>query len=124
MVSSCGLEADKAKVEVIQKLPLPTNTKELRGFLGHVGFYRRFIKDFAKLSIPLLAKDMNFINDDAGKQAFLQINEALVKALILQTPNWNYPFELMCDASDFAVGVVLGQQLTRSPWPSTMLAKP
>ena len=52
-ISKDGLEVDKAKVEVIKNLPLPTNLKKLRGFLGHAGFYRRFIQNFAYLSKPL-----------------------------------------------------------------------
>ena len=53
LVSSKGLEVDKAKVEVIQDLALPKSIRELRSFLGHVGFYHRFIKDFSKVSKPL-----------------------------------------------------------------------
>ena len=62
-ISRNGIEVDKAKVEVIAKLPPPTSVKGIRSFLGHAGFYRRFIKDFSKISKPLcdlLAKDANF----------------------------------------------------------------
>jgi len=58
-----GMEVDKAKIEVIDKLPPPTNVKGVRSFLGHVGFYRRFIKDFSKITQPLtklLEKDAPF----------------------------------------------------------------
>ena len=111
LVSSKGLEVDKAKVEVIQDLALPTSIRELRSFLGHVGFYRRFIQDFAKVSKPLtslLCKEKDFISEEEGKHAFMQLKQALVEAHILQSPNWDLPFEIMCDASDFAVGAVLG----------------
>ena len=63
LVSGKGLEVDKTKIEVIQNLPLPITLRDLRSFLGHVGFYRRFIRDFAKVSKPLttlLCKDKDF----------------------------------------------------------------
>ena len=99
-ISKDGLEVDKAKVEVIKNLPLPINLKQLRGFLGHAGFYRRFIQNFAYLSKPLtslLAKGIDFTLQDEAKEAFGAIKEALIKAPILQAPDWNQPFELMCD---------------------------
>ena len=117
-ISKEGLKVDKAKVEVIKNLPLPTNLKQLRGFLGHAGFYRRFIQDFAHLSKPLtslLAKGIDFILKDEAKEAFEAIKEALIKAPILQAPDWNQPFELMCDASDCVVGAVLGQRRDNKP---------
>ena len=112
IVSGKGLEVDKAKIEVIQNLPLPNTVKDLRSFLGHVGFYQRFIQDFAKVSKPLttlLCKDKDFIIDEEGKRAFKTLKQSLIKAPILQSPNWDLPFEIMCDASDYAVGAVLGQ---------------
>ena len=118
LVSSKGLEVDKAKVEVIQDLALPTSIRELRSFLGHVGFYRRFIQDFAKVSKPLtslLCKEKDFIIEEEGKHAFMQLKQAFVEAHILQSPNWDLPFEIMCDASDFAVGAVLGQRIDKKP---------
>jgi hypothetical protein len=59
-----GIEVDKAKIEVIEQLPPPMNVKGIRSFLGHTGFYRRFMKDFSQIAIPLtslLAKDVPFI---------------------------------------------------------------
>ena len=106
IVSGKGLEVDKAKIEVIQNLPLPGTVKDFRSFLGHVGFYRRFIQDFIKVSKPLttlLCKDKDFIIDEEGKHAFTMLKQALIEALILQSPNWDLPFEIMCDASDQVV---------------------
>ena len=111
LVSSKGLEVDKAKIEVIQNLPLPTTLRDLRSFLGHVGFYRRFIRDFAKVSKPLttlLCKDKVFFIDKEGERAFEMLKLALIEAPILQSPNWDLPLEIMCDTSDYAVGAVLG----------------
>ena len=102
---------DNAKVEVIQDLALPKLIRELRSFLGHVSFYRRFIQDFVRVSkqlTSLLFKEKDFIIEEEGKHAFMQLEQALVEAPILQSPNWDLPFEILCDAFDFAVGVVLG----------------
>ncbi|GKB18388.1 reverse transcriptase domain-containing protein [Tanacetum coccineum] len=112
-VSSAGLEVDKAKIDVISKLPPPTNIKGIRSFLGHAGFYRHFIKDFSKIARPLtklLEKDTPFEFDDECQKAFESLKEKLTCAPVIVSPNWNLPFELMCDASDFAVGAVLGQK--------------
>ncbi|GKA46628.1 reverse transcriptase domain-containing protein [Tanacetum coccineum] len=112
-VSSVGLEVDKAKIDIISKLPPPTNIKGIRSFLGHASFYRRFIKDFSKIARPLtklLEKDTPFEFDDECQRAFESLKEKLTCAPVIVSPNWNLPFELMCDASDFAVGVVLGQK--------------
>ena len=113
-----GLEVDKAKIEVIQNLPLQGTVRDSRSFLGHVGFYRRFIEDFAKVSKPLttlLCNDKDFIIDEEGKHVFTMMKQALIEAPILQSPNWDLPFEIMCDASKYAVGAVLGQRLDKKP---------
>nr|GFA62927.1 reverse transcriptase domain-containing protein [Tanacetum cinerariifolium] len=110
-ISKKGIEVDKAKIEVISKLPHPTTVKGIRSFLGHVGFYSRFIKDFSKISRPmthLLEKNSPFIFSNECIQAFKTLKDKLTEALILIVPNWDQPFELMCDASDFTVGAILG----------------
>ncbi|KAK8918276.1 hypothetical protein KSP39_PZI021521 [Platanthera zijinensis] len=111
-VSKNGLGVDKAKLDVIEKLPPPNNVKMLRSFLGHAGFYRRFIKDFAKIAKPLsglLEKDAKFQLSEECLNAFDTLKNRLTTAPIVITPDWEKPFVLMCDASDYAVGVVLGQ---------------
>ncbi|KAJ9545398.1 hypothetical protein OSB04_025105 [Centaurea solstitialis] len=113
LISNRGIEVDKAKLEVIAKLPEPTTVKGIRSFLGHARFYRRFIKDFSKISKPLcvlLQHDQEFIFDEDCKKAFETLKEALVTAPVVTTPDWSQPFEIMCDASDWAVGAVLGQK--------------
>ena len=97
-------------------MPPPTTIKGIRSFLGHAGFYRRFIKDFSKLSKPLcnlLNKDVIFYFNDECLNSFNILKQALISAPILAVPDWSLPFELMCDASDYAVGVVLGQRKDR-----------
>ena len=92
IVSCKGLEVDKAKIEVIQNLPLPGTVRLLRSFLGRIGFYRRFIQDFKKVSKPLttlLCKDKDFIIDEEEKRAFMKLKQALIEAPILQSSNWD-----------------------------------
>ncbi|GKE26575.1 reverse transcriptase domain-containing protein [Tanacetum coccineum] len=112
-ISKNEIEVDKAKVDVIAKLPHPTTVKGVRSFLGHAGFYRRFIKDFSKISRPmthLLEKNTPLIFSNECIQAFETLKRKLTEAPILIAPDWDLPFELMCDASNFAIGAVLGQR--------------
>nr|GEZ87844.1 hypothetical protein [Tanacetum cinerariifolium] len=105
-ISKNRIEVNKAKIDVIAKLPHPTTVKGVRSFLGHAGFYRRFIKDFSKISRPmthLLEKDTPFVFFEDCIQAFQTLKTKLTEATILIAPNWDLPFELMCDASDFAI---------------------
>ncbi|GJZ83017.1 reverse transcriptase domain-containing protein [Tanacetum coccineum] len=109
-VSGVGLEVDKAKINVISKLPPPTNVKSIRSFLGHASFNRRFIKDFSKIALPLtklIEKDTSFEFNDECHKAFNSLKEKLTCTPVIMSLNWNLPFELMCDASDFAVGAFL-----------------
>ncbi|RVW79468.1 Transposon Ty3-G Gag-Pol polyprotein [Vitis vinifera] len=119
IISKKGIEVDKAKVELIVKLPSPTTIKGVRQFLGHAGFYRRFIKGFSSLSKPLcelLAKDAKFIRDERCQNSFDQLKKILTTTPIVRAPNWQLPFEMMCDASDFAIGAVLGQREDGKPY--------
>ena len=112
-VSNKGLEVDKAKVETIENLPPPISVKGIRSFLGHAGFYRRFIKDFSKITKPLcnlLEKDVPFKFDGECLAAFETLKKKLTTTPVITAPDWNEPFEMMCDASDYAVGAVLGQR--------------
>ena len=106
-------------MDLISNLPHPKSVKEVRYFLGHTGFDRRFIKDFSKISRPLcnlLAKNVHFIFDDFCLDTFEKLKKLLTSSPIIQPLNWDLPFEIMCDASDYAVGVVLGQRLDRVPY--------
>ena len=97
-------------------MPYPKDIKGIRSFLGHAGFYRRFIKDFSKNFGPLtnlLQKDVPFVFYDDCVEAFETLKKALISAPIVQPPNWNLPFEIMCDASDYVVGVFLGQRFDK-----------
>ena len=83
-------------MEVIERLPPLVNVKGVRSFLGHVGFYRRFIKDFSKIAKPLtqlLLQEPLFIFTDECLSAFEQIKQVP----IIRSPDWDLPFEIMCD---------------------------
>lgn len=97
------IEVDKAEIKTILKLPPPTSVKGVKSFLGHFGFYRRFIKDFLKIAKPLctlLNKDVPFKFTDECMQAFVTLKEKLTLAPIIAAPNWSLPFEVMCNTSD------------------------
>ncbi|GJR56959.1 reverse transcriptase domain-containing protein [Tanacetum coccineum] len=111
--SKSGIEVDRAKVDVIAKLPHPTTVRGIRSFLGHAGFYRRFIQDFSKIARPmthLLEKETPFFFSKECIESFNTLKRKLTEAPILIAPDWDLPFKLMCDASDFAIGAVLGQR--------------
>ena len=108
-----GLEVDQENVSIIRNLMPPTTVKGIRSFLGHAGFYRSFIRDFSKIARPLcrlLEKDTKFYFDESCHNSFEEIKSRLVEAPIMAKPDWNREFEIMCDASDFAMGAVLGQK--------------
>nr|GEW83309.1 reverse transcriptase domain-containing protein [Tanacetum cinerariifolium] len=115
-ISKSGIEVDRAKIDVISKLPHPTTVKGVRSFLGHAGFYRRFIQDFSKIARPmthLLEKETPFVFSKECINAFNTLKKKLTEAPILVVPDWNLPFELMCDASNYAIGAVLGQRKSK-----------
>jgi hypothetical protein len=113
IVSSRGIEVDKSKIELISKLLTPKTVKDVRSFLGHAGFYRKFIQGFSFISrslCSLLLNDAPFIWTEASQEVFAKLIDKLTSALIMRSPDWSLPFELMCDASDYAIGAVLGQR--------------
>ncbi|GJU92438.1 reverse transcriptase domain-containing protein [Tanacetum coccineum] len=115
-VSGSGIKVNKAKIKAISKLPYPTNVKAIRRFLGHAGFYRRFIKDFSQIACPmtqLLVKDVPFNFSKEYIHAFETLKRELTQAPIMIKPYWSLPFEIMCDTSDYAVGAVLGQRIDK-----------
>jgi hypothetical protein len=90
LLFSRGLEVDKTKIDVISSLPYPSCVREIRSFLGHAGFFRRFIKDFSKITAPLyklLAKKVDFVFDQACKNAHDELKRHVTSAPIIQPPN-------------------------------------
>ena len=115
-ISAAGLEVDQAKVSIIKTLLPLTTVNGIRSFLGHAGFYRRFIKDFSKIARPLcrlLEKDAKFNFNESCQYSFEEMKSRLVKAPIMAKPDWNKEFEIMCDASDYAMGAVLGPKVDK-----------
>lgn len=109
-VSSKGIVIDQAKMDVIERLPIPTSLKEVQSFLSHVDYYSRFIKNFSKISKPLsnlLKKDVKFDLYDKCLHAFQVLKEKFIITPMIVNPYWSLLFELMCDT---IIGVVLGQR--------------
>ena len=127
MISAAGLEVNQAKVSIIKYLLPPTTVKGIRSFLEHAGFYRRFIRDFSKIARSLCRlqeKDAKLKFDESYQRSFEEIRSKLIKAPIMAKPDWNKEFEIMCDASDYAMGVCWDRELTRCLRPYIMPAKP
>ncbi|OAE18957.1 hypothetical protein AXG93_2732s1010 [Marchantia polymorpha subsp. ruderalis] len=99
---------DKDKVKVIEALDPPTNIRELRAFLGHVGYYRRFIHMYAITAASLtklLRKNEAFEWGEEQQTAFEELKEKLTSAPVLRSPDWNKPFHVFVDTSAFATGI-------------------
>ena len=112
MVSSRGIEVDKTKIDVITSLLYRTFVREVHSLLGCTGFYRRFIQDFSKVTLPLsklLQKDIDFVLDQPCREAFEELRRRLTTSPIMQPSDWELPFELMCDASNYALVVIFSQ---------------
>jgi len=111
IISKDKISVDPAKIEVIKKIPLPTNKKALQSFFGQINFVRRFISNFAEIVKPLnifLKKDACFEWDNEGKITFQRIKGAIIIAPVLVNPNFAKDFIIFSFASkDTIVGVLL-----------------
>lgn len=110
-ISADGVATDPSKIRAITSWPLPSTLKQLRGFLGLAGYYRRFNKDFGKISKPLtdLLKKDNFDWSNNATLAFTALQNALSTTPVLALPNFTIPFTIETDASGKGIGVVLMQ---------------
>lgn len=112
VVTDQGILPNPAKIEAIKSWPIPKNPNEISSFLGLLGYYRRFIKDFAKITKPmtkLLKKDQKFEHSKEFVDAFEKCKTLLTSSSILQYPDFSKEFNLTTDASNFAIGAVLSQ---------------
>jgi hypothetical protein len=117
VIGSGERSAVQEKVRPILDIPEPKNKKLLRSFLGMCSFYRAYIKDYAAICVPLTnltaksASDKINFNEEQ-RQAFITLKEALGESTTLYAPNPKLPFIIRTDASDYAVGAVLAQELS------------
>ena len=113
-----GVSPDPRKIEAVKNFPQPTNVKNVGQFLGLAGYYRRFIKHFARMAKPLtklLEKEYEFIWDGKTEEAFISLKEALCNPPILQYPYFSKPFIITTDASGYAIGVLSRGEIGKNP---------
>eukprot|EP00253_Pinus_taeda_P006338 PITA_06338 len=125
-ISFLGIQVDPSKIQVIQILPIPKTQTDVRSFLGHAGYYRRFIKIFSKIASPLfvlLTKNVEFKWTDDCQKAFYELKHQLSTTPILRGPDWALPFHISYDASDTTIGVVLGQEENNLPYAIYFISK-
>lgn len=119
-ITKHGLEPNEDKIKAVLDFPLPKTPTEIKSFLGLVGYYRKFIKDFSKITQPLTSclKKKNKVEiTEPYIQAYQKCKELLVNAPILQFPDFSKPFVLTTDASNYALGAVLSQGSTGNEKP-------
>lgn len=106
-----GLRTNPEKTRVIVNLSTPKSTKEVKSFLGMVGWYRRFIPNFSTLNRLTSKKLKKFEWNDDAQEAFAKLKECLVTSPVLSCPDFTKEFCIQCDASDSGIGSVLTQEI-------------
>lgn len=112
IIGEGGIATDPGKIESILNWPVPRNFKQVRGFLGLAGWYRRFIENFADVTFPItevLSKKKLFVWPETAQVAFDKVKQLLTTAPVLRNPDFKKKFFVHCDASDFGIGAVLVQ---------------
>jgi hypothetical protein len=121
-----GMRVDLKNIYIITQIRIPSSQKEVRNFLGHAGYYKRFIPNFTSLATPLfklLSKEVEFKWDDECQISFEILKQKLSTTPVLRGPNWSLPFHIYTDASDAAIGVVLGQRENQMPYAIYFVSK-
>lgn len=112
IISEAGISANPRKIDTIQNFPVPRNVKQVQSFLGILNYYRRFVRNFAKIAKPLTTlckQDYPFIWTDNTQKAFEELKTTLITDVVLKFPNFEEIFYVTTDASDVAIGAVLSQ---------------
>jgi hypothetical protein len=125
-ISSQGIQVDPYKIQVIKDLPIPKTQTDVRSFLGHAGYYRRFIKKIYKIASPLfvlLMKNTEFKWTNLCQEEFDTLKHQLSTNPILRGPDWTLPFHISSNASDTAIVVVLGQEENHLPYAIYFISK-
>ncbi|GKF47279.1 ty3-gypsy retrotransposon protein, partial [Tanacetum coccineum] len=109
IISAQGVSTDPSKIKAMQKWPTPATLKQLRGFLGLTGYYRRFIKNYASISQPLTAllKKNAFKWNVAAELAYNQLKKAMIEAPMLALPNFDQEFVVETNDNGTGIGNVL-----------------
>lgn len=116
IVSRNGISMDMDKIEVIVRLPIPRNIKEVQSFMGHCGYYRRFIYIYAIIAQPLYALIVNFEWNEECDTSFQKLKKVLVCAPILKAPELMKIFHAHVDANNLAIGCILAQPGVTNTW--------
>lgn len=113
IIGVAGVSTDLGKVKAVQDWPVPKNLRQLRGFLGLVGYYRKFIQGYGLMTNPLtklLKKDVKYVWSPLAQEAFDSVKQALTQAPVLRLPDFTQQFVVQTDACDKGIGAVLLQQ--------------
>jgi hypothetical protein len=113
IISASGVATDPSKIQAVKDWPTPKNIKQLRGFLGLSGYYRKFIRNYGAISKPLttlLCNNVPFVWSSIVNAAFCALKQALIEAPVLALPDFSKAFAIDIDASDAGIGAVLMQQ--------------
>ena len=120
-----GIQVDPAKIQIILLIPTPTTQTEVGSFLGFSGYYRRFIEHYSRIATPFyaLTRNVDFIWTNKCDNAFNDLKRLISTAPVLRGPNCNFLFQISSDASDIAIGAVLGKEEDKKPYEIYYISK-